>query len=356
MFDIFKKEMPSGANLDTRSADERAKDYRFEEIVSAVNPVVWTEKPREAWRKFPIFDQDGSGSCVAQTMAKLLGILYWQKNGEYVHFSATHLYQRRINRPLAGMGGVNVFDIARQGVTLESLAPSQGLSDAKMDGYAIEKYKEDVGKVFAIGNYVVLPINDIDTIASVIETTGKGVMVWFYFTYPEWTNIPTVNGNVDILGAKTIRHSVTAVDKTLYKGEKALIIEDSWGEQYGFGGQRVITESFFKERNFFAAYPINFKFEAPEATQKPRHRFSLFMSFTTGNEKSDDVRALQDILKYEGFFPANVESTGLYGSITAKGVLAWQKKHLVAPFAELEGLQGKYCGHKTIAMLNTLYG
>ena len=143
----------SGANLDTRTPEEKAKDYQFHELVSVPAPVNWVEKPKEQWRKFPIFNQDGSGSCVAQTMTKLMGIMYWLKNNVYVHFSATHLYQRRSNKPLAGMNGVDAFVIAQQGVTLEQLVPSQNLDDATMDSTDIEQYKKDVGAIFKIGNY-----------------------------------------------------------------------------------------------------------------------------------------------------------------------------------------------------------
>src|SRR3972149_6546948 len=118
-------EFQSGANIDTRPAVARQKDFLFKEIITAANPVTWIEK--STWRKFPIFNQDGSGSCVAQTMAKLMGIMYFLKNQAYVHFSATHIYQRRANKPQPGMGGTDAFDLARQSVTLEELIPSQNM-------------------------------------------------------------------------------------------------------------------------------------------------------------------------------------------------------------------------------------
>jgi len=83
MFNIFSKQMGTGAINDMRAAGEQQKDYKFEEIVARVNPVEWVEKPQDKWRKFPIFNQNGSGSCVAQTAAKLLAINYWLKqNGK----------------------------------------------------------------------------------------------------------------------------------------------------------------------------------------------------------------------------------------------------------------------------------
>jgi len=353
----------SGCLPDTRSEDERAKDILFKEVVAAAAPVVWVEKPPASWRKFPIFNQDGSGSCVAQTMAKLMGVWYWLKNNTYVHFSATHIYQRRVNKSTSGMGGSDVFDIVkRDGVTLESLAPSQDMTDAQMDAVDIPQYKKDVGEIFKIGNYLFLPVGDIETVASVIQQTGKAVMLWFYFSYGEWTNVPALSGQViDQWAPSTIRHSITGVDFTLYQGKKAIVIEDSWGPQFGMGGQRVITEDFFKARNFFAAYPMNFSFADQTApvppvvvVTKPVRHFDHELDF--GMTDADDVGALQRILAYEGFFPTNIAYTSYFGAITASALLKWQVKHNVAPLSELNELKGRKAGPKTIAKLNELYG
>ena len=50
------------------------------------------------------------------------------------------------------MNGVDAFNIARKGVTLEELVPSQNMNDATMDGIEVQKYKEEVGEIFKIGN------------------------------------------------------------------------------------------------------------------------------------------------------------------------------------------------------------
>src|SRR3989344_6739260 len=168
----------SGAELDVRPESEKIKDFKFNEIVASVNPVNWVEKTHDQWRRFPIFNQDGSGSCVAQTEAKELGIMRWLKDNIYVHFSATDIYQRRANRPAGGMAAVDARNIVRIGATLEVLAPSQDMTDQQMDSAAVEDYKREVGGVFAVPNFVEISQRTIDAIASVIQTTQKGVMVW----------------------------------------------------------------------------------------------------------------------------------------------------------------------------------
>lgn len=338
-----------GARIDTRSEGEKAKDIQFKEIVASVAPVVWVEKPGVSWRKFPIFNQDGSGSCVAQTMAKIMGILYYIKNSVYVHFSATHIYQRRSNKPQGGMSGVECFEIAKTGATLEVLVPSQDMNDTQMDGIKIEKYKEDVGKIFKIGEPVYGPIKDIETVASIIQQTGKAVMVWYYFDNNEWTDMPVVlNPALNLYAPGTARHSVTAVDFTLYQGKKCLIIEDSWGPNFGKGGQRIITEDWHKARNWFVGHAMNFQFDVPTPV-KPQHNFTVDMWF---GQVSEEIKALQNCLKYEGLFPSNVDSTGFFGAVTQKAVQGFQIKYGITT---VDGPGYGRVGPITRAKLNQLF-
>lgn len=342
-----------GALPDERTEEAKGMDFRFEEIVSKADTVNWVEKPESKWRKFPITYQNGSGSCVAHTEAKELGIMHFLKDGVYVPFSPTHIYQRRLNKGTQGMAATDARKIAKNGATLEVLAPSQGMTDDEMDNQKIEPYKQDVGKVFAVPNYVRLPFGDIDAVASVIQKTGKGVMVWFYFEYNEWLDTPVIKSllNFDFANCK---HSVTATDYFIWNGKKCLLIEDSWGPTYGLQGRRIITEDFFKARNWYAGYLVNFKFNEPEAPKipKPKHTFNVNLQKDTNNP---DTIALQDILKYEGFFPINTESTGFFGSITSKAVMDFQRKYKAIPESEIVRLKGNLVGPGTRAKLNELY-
>lgn len=352
-----------GALVDTRSEEEKKGDYGFVELTTSAAPVNWQEKPESKWRKFLDQNQNGSGSCVAQTIRKLAQILFWLKTGIMVNFSATWIYQFRSNKPGGGMIGVEAFEIWRnKGVGLEQFTPSELMSDAQMDATKIEPYMIEVAKVFALSNHIGGVNGDFEAVASIIQQTGKGVMVWFYFNGAEWSpKIPVIlDPSLNLYADSTSRHSVAAVDFTLVNGKKYLIIEDS----ALFGGitRRLISEEFFKARNWFVRYPMQFKFD--DQTQvnpnKPKHIFTQTLSFIAldknGNisnpflnkQQEADVKKLQDILRYEGVFPANVSSTGYFGAITLKSVKTFQAKHgLVA-----DGLVGKL----TIGVLNQLYG
>lgn len=359
-----KLHFQSGALDDPRSEQEiLEQDIRFEEIVAAAAPVDWKKVPRSQYPNWPVFNQNGSGSCVAQTLGKMMGVHYALANKQdYVHYSATHIYQRRYNKPAPGMAAIDAFRIAAQGVTLEELVPSQNMTDAEMDAIQIQKYKEDVGSVFKIGPLISLPVGDIEKVASVIQVTGKPVMTWFFFEYNEWTERPTIKYPNLTRDKATCRHSVPSLIPTLLDvNSKGLVIQDSWGDLGGeLRGKREITEEFFVKRNYFSGYFMNFTFQdqtqptpSPEPTPgKPRYKFTKELTMGMRNA---DVVALQNIMKYEGCFPENTASTGLYGAVTREAVLKLQIKNKIAPLAELQTVNGKRVGPKTIAWLNANY-
>lgn len=299
-----------GALEDNRFPLEKESDYRIEELVTTPTKPVWKEL--KDWKKYPISNQNGSGSCVAQSLALMLGIHQKLNGGEFIPFSATHIYQRRYNRPNPGMWSYDAFNIGQQGVTLEQLTPSQEMTDNEMDSTFVEEYKKQVGKVFSIGNYIFGTIRDIESVASVMQATGKPVMVWYRFDYNEWGDVPEVRTN-----NPRLHHSVTAIAYGLYKGKKALVIQDSWGKFGKWNGYRIITEDFHNKRNSFSAHFMNFKYAEKEAP-KPKYI-------------EGDIVSLQDCLKHYGTFPANVESTGYLGGITWKAVRDFQVKEGLHP-------------------------
>ncbi len=225
---MFKTKKGTGALLDNRPSEEKQKDYLWKEIVANPEPVNWQEKSQ--WRKFPIYDQNGSSSCVAFSLAKILGIMHQVNEGEWIDFSPGFIYQQRSNKPSAGMAGIDAWEIVRKnGALLESFFPSQGKDDHYFDTYPVKNYEKEIASVFKISNYVILPTKDIDTIASTIQKTNKGVMVWYYWTYDEWDRDLPIIKDYSLDSTSACRHSVVAVDYILTNGKKCLIIDDSWG-------------------------------------------------------------------------------------------------------------------------------
>lgn len=298
----------NGILPDIRTEEEKALDYHQSEIVTAPAPVVWTKKT--TLRQFPVRRQSKSGSCVMQSLEKERGIRALLKYGEFPVFSASYSYQLRANPSISGSTKADRIKAANKGAVLDMLMPSMDMTDEQMMTMHKYAYADDLAKIFGVK---AVDINiDIDTIASTIEATGKGVSVWFRFGPGEWFGRKEV-GLVD--DSREWGHAVTAVDFTLNdNGEKCLVIEDSACED-GFA-QRLVPETFFKARCFLASYLVDFK-KFTEVLDKPVY--------------DGTIVSLQDILKYEGFFPTNIESTGIFGNITRTSLIAFQKKYKIEP-------------------------
>lgn len=329
-----------GIAIDPRTQEEKAKDFQHEELFAGAPEPKWDERDP---KKYPIFNQNGSSACVANAVAKILALDEIVEGRAFCDLSRRDIYVRRSNKPGGGMWLPNALDIARKhGATLEELVPSEFKHEADMnlmDGITAET--DEIAKKYRSNGYVELPVN-IDAIAA-ITSQGKGVLLGFRFDYDEWTDVPKVNPD----SQKKCGHGVAAVDNILKNGKKYIVIDDSWGPKKAKHGQRLISEEFLKARCFYAGYTLNLvESETDNEEVRPRHTFKVQMK---RGDKNADVEALQDVLKYEGMFPLNVDSTGLYGPTTQRGVFAFQKKYVGS------NNKGVQVGPKTLQKLNEKY-
>lgn len=277
----------------------------FEEVVAKSSEPEWKEKPMELWRSFLAQYQSTSSACVAFTLAKLTQILNWLNTGKKIKFSPGYIYKRRTPKG-EGMHIDNAIKLASEGMITEELYPSEGLSEDQINNLPDQGYADRVADGFAISpNWVNLPL-DFDTVASTIQKTGKGIMVWFRFGKGEWFK----NRFPKVLNAKKIfAHSITAVDSFKWKGTEYILCEDSAEKS---DQQKLISREVFNNMVYLARYPLNFKFDSI-TNVKPKYDGSTV--------------SLQNCLKYEGLFPSNVDSTGIYGKITTDAVGKFQLKH-----------------------------
>jgi hypothetical protein len=348
--------MPSqnftGVSKDTRPEDLRLKDWTHKELVAKTAAVEWKENA--PIKKYPQRFQDGSFTCVAQTGAKILGINNLNESGVFVDISAFDIYDRRANKPAGGMWAQDAWEILKAcGGTLEQFIPSQKLPEPI--GVDRKFFLEQIGKIFRIQNYASLPTDDIDAMAAVLAL-GTPLMMFFEYFPIEWSLTPVLKASA---ATASSRHSITGVDFTLYQGKKALCFEDSAPIFTGDSGQRIITEDFIKTRCVYAGYSFDLMNGATLPEAEPQDLVLEKPSYIGGRlqfgEVSDRVKNLQNVLKFDGEFPMEQSSTGLYGAITAKAVKKYQEKYQVASPEELAALQGRQVGPATEKDLELRY-
>lgn len=377
-------EIYNGALLDERDASAKALDFHHEEVPLAGGEAKFPEITRPDQIPFyELRDQDGSSTCMNQAYAKLRGIVTRQRTGRYVSLSGGFAYRRK-HTAGEGMALWDIMALGKDhGLPFELIDPSQNMNESQIVNAKEIMYADDVAKLFTdkSENYVYLPL-DFDAIAEVISQ-GYPVVLMLFANRGEYDIIPNIEvPDLDPYKAQ-IRHGVCAHYTCRYEGVDYIVMDDSWGvpsstangefqRELRGRGQRLLTREFVNSRVYGAAYirDLNFNFGGapivtPPDLQKPKHTFKRRLQFVALEDyggavdmaQRDDVKALQNILKYEGIFDKNVQSSGYYGAITARAVEAYQRKHAVASKEEIDSITGpnSVVGPKTLADLNNRY-
>ena len=273
-------------------------------------------------RNFPYQYQNGCSGCVCFTASKIGTILYSLLKNTIINFSPGFIYTQRRNKPEQGTCFDDMVKISNtKGCLLGELMPSEGIDETDMNALTIAPYQAQEALAFTLPPTWVDIGLDFNSVASTVEATKKGIMLWFNFSLGEFfgTQYPSIlNGN------NTWQHSVTAVDTTIINGVKYIVIEDSADEEPLY--QKYISQSFFNAKCFLARYPLNFNWSIP-VTPKPKFDGS--------------VTSLQDCLKYDGELASNIPSTGFFGDLTKQALIKYQTKYNIIPSVGYFGLLTK---------------
>lgn len=118
------------------------------------------------------------------------------------------------------------------------------------------------------------------------------------------------------------------------------------GREPGFGWQKFYEEWFNRKWMFNPTLYV----DKPNETITPvKYIFTKRIEF---NQRCQDVTELQKVLTRERLFTNSV--TGYYGPITQDAVKKLMIKYKVASLSEINTVNGRWCGPKTIKLLNTL--
>lgn len=306
----------TGVVKDTRSSYEQSQDPTHEEFVPAGAPgVTWVE--RSVYKKFPKRDQLDSFSCVMQSNAKARGVTYANQGGNFPILSALP-YNRRSNFPGEGTVPYEGLTITSQGLPLESLYPSQRMTESQMNAAR----KPPIDPTYAGSLPVKLPL-DMDTIASVVDQ-GYGIVMCNTFASAEYAQyIPmTLRGLF-----RGVDHQISIVDRTLISGKKTFICEDSAFLSSSKDGQRIITEDFLLNHSYFIGYIRNVKAPQYGAVVRPLHMFTVNIAF---GDQSNEVMVYQQRLVFEGYLSPDC-MTGYFGGLTQRATMAYQEALGVSP-------------------------
>ena len=296
---------------DNQSDEQKEKNYKQSDVVTAVTPPIFPVKEPKNFLKYPIRSQGASGRCVTFTYAKELSIWFQQKYGVWMDFSTCFPYQLRSNPDISGCSSVDIFEVfPKIGNIFESFMPGDGLGDMASMAVKMPTYAKDLAKMVEVKR-ISLPL-DFDTVASTLQNTGKGVMLWFHFNSYEWKDIPILSEQPITSG-----HSITAIEAVTYNGQEYIVCDESWGINYSMNGQRLISREYFNHRCFQASYLMAFKFSVGEPSDKPSFDGSII--------------SFQKCLKWLGYFPTNIAEVENWGPVSRNACIKFQKAYAIFP-------------------------
>ncbi len=297
--------------VDNQTDEQKDANYKHKEVVTAVASATFPVKEPKDFVKYPIRSQGSSGRCVVFTYAKELSIWFFNKYGVWVDFSTCFPYQLRNNPDISGCSSVDIYSVfPKIGDIFESFMPGDGLGDSASMAVAMPPYAKDLAKIID-AKRIELPI-DFDTIASTLQHTGKGVMLWFKFNNEEWKDIPVYSGKPYTSG-----HSIIAIEPVTYKGVEYLVCDESWGLGYSLNGQRLISRDYFNKRCFLASYLMSFKFAKGAQETKPKFDGSIISA--------------QTCFEWLGYFPSNVPKYENWGPVTRSACKKFQLAYSIEP-------------------------
>ena len=189
---------------------------------------------------------------------------------------------------------------------------------------------------YKIGAYAKLDNISIEGLKKAIAENGT-IMVLFKGTNAGWSR--SLKGYIrpPKTGERIWGHAVTLIGWN----KDYIIGQNSWGKDWGDDGLFYFNENYPIREGWaiLVDLPSDFEF-----TKKPEYTFLHDLKIRT---KSDEVKMLQDCLKYEDCFPVKIESTGYFGSITFNSVRKFQIKYGISSTG--------YVGPLTRTKLNEIF-
>ncbi len=338
-----------------------SRDFQLDEIVAGAAPFDWSvghdviEDLRVALVDptftLPVKDQNGSYSCGGQAWAYLAEVLEALNTGTFEERSAKFIYAQTYV-PGGGSRGRDNGDIyIKQGVARESVLSSY--EDGQPPKEPFMERGQDITDLVRLDAHADLSSayaqtgTDIDAVATAIRNFSGVVLGIGAMNNGTWgTAFPKPPTKIEW------RHWVFACRAKMINGVKHIGFINSWGTAVGEQGWQWLSEPYFNtvvngEKAVFSGWTHVFNFTPPPIVF--HHVFATNIKFGDANE---EVKNLQTALQLDGEFPPTVPTTGLYGDITRRAVLAFRVKYHIDSSSDP---LGRSVGPLTRLKLNQLY-
>jgi len=314
ILNLFRKEK---RNIGLVESPVDWRDYLYEIIFKKDNP---TPEEYEIPYILPINNQGNSPQCVGES-CRVIKVEKERREGNNVDFDPLWIYNKA--KEIDGIPKVN-GTYFRIGLKVLKNTGAKALNESDYNKYRISAYTK------------VNP--NFDDIKRAIYENGV-VLAGFHLSNAGWSkaNIRKPYANETIFG-----HAVPCVGFTKDK----IKFQNSWGDNWGDKGYGYFDKDNlpFECWTVLSDLPNNFK-ELMNVGEKPQYNFIYDL---WEGQTAQQVKVLQDCLKWEGCMNKDVDSTGYFGKITKEAVMVFQSRYGISP------VRG-FVGPKTQKQLNLIF-
>jgi hypothetical protein len=347
------------------------EDYRDIAFASVVEPVPLPSKFFVDTAGLPVWHQRKIGACVGHAGGKYKQKLDQIDTKQVIPLSPRYLYG--MAKAMDKVPGEGTYPrlvmkvLYDYGCTTEDELPNDTTLDH--ESYVLQRKLENFSKYhttaakYKISSYANVNIKSLDEIKqATIAGNGMTTLVrigkeWYSdatgITWDKKRILP-IKPPANIISG----HQIYLIGYEDEGGDTKIHFLNSWSDEWADAGKGWFWWSQYKDF-FVEAYTavdipqslLDQAHNLPDP-QKFTYNFARQMSF---GDSTIDVKNLQKALQIDGEFPKDLPPTSYYGPITAKAVLAFQKKYNVASLTEIVFLRGRRVGPKTLGQLNKLF-
>lgn len=306
----------------------------------------------------PVDDQGSLGICVAETLSKIKQYYHYKQTGEIKDFSERYIYglaRRYMGFKLSDPEGL-YMRTASLVTTQSGIATSKTLIEQREKGH--EEYCQFLITEEMRDEALSNKVEGFAYVTPTTENIYKALTTFGVMSCVIPVGKSDVSGQMLKVDIPEYYHAVMVygIEYVNSRNDFKIYFRNHWGKSWGNNGNGYFMFKDFKglmyDMYVYTDIPQELKDEYSKLLAKPSYFFKNNLMI---GSKGEDVKHLQNALKYLGILNTEEKTDGIYGLKLANAVVTFQYQFAVSALPLLTSLAGSRVGPSTRSVLNSLF-